>query len=141
MLRHTVSFRLVHPEGSDAERGFLEHGRRVLTAVPGVQDFVVHRQVSPKSDHAFQFSMVFDDAAAYAAYDAHPDHRRFVEERWLTEVADFQELDLEPLDAPEAGHSAADAGHDAPGAGRDDDAGRGATAPGTADAVDLGPLE
>lgn len=132
MLRHTVSFRLVHPAGSDAERGFLEHGRRVLTAVPGVQDFVVSRQVSPKSDHAFQFSMVFDDAAAYAAYDAHPDHRRFVEERWLTEVADFQELDLEPLDLDAAGADA-DAGPDA-------GAGAGATGP-TADAVDLGPLE
>lgn len=94
MIEHTVSFTLVHPEGSDAEREFLLHGRSVLSAVPGVQDFVVNRQVSPKSDHRFQFAMRFADEQAYRAYDAHPDHARFVAERWVPEVESFQELDL-----------------------------------------------
>lgn len=96
MIEHTVSFRLVHPEGSEAEQEFLAHGRSVLSAVPGVQAFVVNRQVSPKSEHRFQFSMRFADEQAYRAYDEHPDHVRFVAERWLPEVADFQELDLTP---------------------------------------------
>ena len=97
MIQHTVAFRLVHPAGSAEEAEFLGTARTTLTGVPGVRDFTVSRQVSPKSPLTFQLSMVFDDDAAYAAYDAHPDHRRFVAERWVPEVAEFQELDLVPL--------------------------------------------
>ena len=32
---------------------------------------------------------------AYAAYNEHPDHVRFVQERWLAEIADFLEIDYE----------------------------------------------
>ncbi|UKJ62570.1 Dabb family protein [Cellulosimicrobium cellulans] len=97
MIQHTVAFRLVHPAGSAEEAEFLGSARRTLTAIPGVRDFTVSRQVSAKSPLTFQFSMVFDDDAAYAAYDAHPDHRGFVADRWVPEVAEFQELDLVPL--------------------------------------------
>jgi len=97
VIRHTVSFALVHPVDSEAERDFLHSAQRLLSGIPGVQQFMISRQVSAKSDHAFQFSMVFDDQAAYDAYDAHPDHRGFVEDRWQAEVATFQELDLVPL--------------------------------------------
>jgi len=37
--------------------------------------------------------MEFADDGAYAAYNGHPDHIRFVEERWLPEVSDFLEID------------------------------------------------
>lgn len=94
MIRHTVSFSLTHPAGSDAETTFLEDGRRILTGIPGVQEFAVNRQISTKSDHDFQFTMAFADQAAYDAYDAHPDHQGFVEDRWKKEVGDFQELDF-----------------------------------------------
>ena len=97
MIRHTVSFALVHAEGSAEEAAFLGRGREVLTAIPGVEDFTVSRQVSPKSPHRFQFAMTFADEAAYRAYDAHPAHRAFVATSWKPEVADFQELDLVPL--------------------------------------------
>lgn len=97
VIQHTVAFRLVHPAGSAEETEFLDTARRTLTGIPGVQDFTVSRQVSAKSPFAFQFSMVFDDEAAYAAYDAHPDHRGFVADRWVPEVAEFAELDLVPL--------------------------------------------
>lgn len=96
MIRHTVAFRLVHPEGSAEEADFLESGHRILTGIPGVEDFAVSRQVSPKSTHRFQFAMTFADQETYDAYDAHPDHRGFVESRWMTEVAEFDELDLTP---------------------------------------------
>ncbi len=72
MIQHTVAFRLVHPADSAEEAEFLGTARATLTGVPGVRDFTVSRQVSPKSPLTFQFSMVFDDDAAYAAYDAHP---------------------------------------------------------------------
>ena len=51
------------------------------------------REVSPKNGFRFGISMEFADEAAYAAYNAHPDHVRFVEQRWLAEVADFLEID------------------------------------------------
>jgi hypothetical protein len=98
VIRHTVSFSLVHPEGSTAEADFLTTGARTLAAVPGVVDFVVSRQVSAKSDHAFQFAMSFADQGAYDAYDAHSDHRDFVAARWSEEVSSFRELDLIPYD-------------------------------------------
>ncbi|MFH8249135.1 Dabb family protein [Microbacterium sp. B2969] len=96
MIRHTVSFTLVHPAESADERRFLDDAQRILTSIEGVQDFVISRQVSPKSAHRFQFSMVFADSDAYAAYDAHAAHQDFVASRWVPEVADFQELDLVP---------------------------------------------
>ncbi len=98
MIRHTVAFRLVHPSGSAEEQAFLDNARTVLPAIPGVTDFVVSRQVSPKSDHHFQFAMSFADQAAYDAYNVHPEHVRLVETRWQPEVAAFDELDLVPLD-------------------------------------------
>jgi hypothetical protein len=37
--------------------------------------------------------MEFADADAYESYNRHPDHVRFVEERWMNEVEDFLEID------------------------------------------------
>jgi hypothetical protein len=96
-VRHTVVFRLPYPAGSTDEQAFLDAARSALTAIPGVQDFVIERQVSPKSDATLAFSMRFDDDAAYAAYNAHPSHVGFVRSRWETEVAAFQEYDYTAL--------------------------------------------
>ena len=93
-IQHTVVFRLVHAAGSAAEREFLDRGRDTLVAIPGVHDFVVNAQVSPKSDLHWQFSMTFADQAAYDGYNRHPAHVAFVEQRWQTEVAAFQEYDF-----------------------------------------------
>ncbi|TCL79517.1 MULTISPECIES: Dabb family protein [unclassified Rathayibacter] len=94
-IQHTVVFRLAHAPGSTEEAAFLADAVRILTGIPRVQDFTVNRQVSSKSPLAWQFSMVFADRSAYAEYDAHPDHAAFVSERWLSEVAAFQEYDYE----------------------------------------------
>ncbi len=91
-VRHTVVFALVHAEGSAAEHEFLEAAER-LAAVPGVETFELLAEVSPKNGYRFGISMEFADRAAYEAYNEHPDHVRFVQERWLAEVSDFLELD------------------------------------------------
>jgi hypothetical protein len=96
MIRHTVVFSLKHPRGSEAERGFLE-AALVLKAIPGVEKFEQLRQVSPKADYDFGFSMEFADQAAYQGYNDHPDHVAFVRDRWVPEVARFQEIDYAPL--------------------------------------------
>ena len=93
-IQHTVVFRLAHPAGSEAEQAFLAAARDVLTSIPGVTEFRISDQVSPKSDLTFQFSMVFADDAAYRAYNEHPTHVAFVEGRWGSEVAEFQEYDF-----------------------------------------------
>ncbi len=96
MIRHTVTFRLVHPEGCAAETAFLEAARE-LAGISGVQRFEQLRQVGAGTDFTFGFSMEFADAAAYAVYDNDPTHVAFVAQRWVPEVADFLELDYEPL--------------------------------------------
>jgi len=37
--------------------------------------------------------MEFDDDSAYQFYNNHPDHQAFVEDRWISEVINFQEID------------------------------------------------
>ena len=91
-IRHTVAFDLRHPPGSQDEADFLAAAEG-LGAIPGVEAFEVLREVSPKNGYRFGISMEFADEAAYAAYNAHPDHVRFVEQRWLAEVSDFLEID------------------------------------------------
>lgn len=98
MIRHTVAFRLRHPEGSAAERAFLDAGHQVLTSIPGVRNFERLREVSRKNGFTFGFSMEFADQRAYDAYSNHPDHNRFVEERWKKEVEEFMEIDYVPYD-------------------------------------------
>jgi len=94
MIRHTVTFSLVHPADSDAEREFLDTAANELASIRGVTGFTVSRQVSGKSPLRFHFSMDFADQAAYDAYNVHPTHVAFVEGRWVPEVSDFQELDF-----------------------------------------------
>lgn len=93
-IQHTVVFRLAHPAGSAEESAFLADARAALTSIPGVEEFRINRQVSAKSDLAHQFSMVFADDSAYQAYNDHPVHVAFVAERWVPEVAEFQEYDF-----------------------------------------------
>lgn len=96
-IQHTVVFRLVHEPGSAQEQEFLATGRDTLTSIPGVTEFAVNRQISPKSDLRHQFTMVFADQDAYDAYNGHPSHVGFVQSRWIPEVAEFQEYDFEAL--------------------------------------------
>jgi stress responsive alpha/beta barrel protein len=88
-IRHTVAFRL---KDSADEADFLATAAR-LAAIPGVEEFELLRETSPKNDYAFGISMEFADQNAYTAYNEHPDHVRFVQERWLVEVDDFLEID------------------------------------------------
>ena len=96
MIEHTVTFRLRHAPGSPAEAAFLAAARE-LAAIPGVRDFAIRRQVSPKYDHTFGITMRFEDEASYDSYNTHPLHVAFVRDRWVPEVAAFQEADFVPL--------------------------------------------
>jgi hypothetical protein len=91
-VRHTVAFTLVHEEGSAEERDFLEAAEQ-LADIPSVEAFELLAEVSPKNRYRFGISMEFADGAAYARYNEHPDHIRFVQQRWVNEVSEFLELD------------------------------------------------
>jgi hypothetical protein len=94
-VRHTVSFVLVHSQGSGEEADFLAAAARLADVVPGVEAFEVLREVSPKNPFVHGLSMEFADRAAYNAYNEHPEHVTFVQDRWLAEVSDFLEIDYE----------------------------------------------
>jgi hypothetical protein len=93
-IRHTVVFTPKDPEGSEAETDFLAAAIR-LSSISGVEAFEVLREVSPKNGYRYGISMEFADRDAYDGYNDHPDHVRFVQERWNVEVADFLEVDYE----------------------------------------------
>jgi hypothetical protein len=95
-IRHTVVFALSHVEGSAEEAEFLATAAR-LAEIPGVEAFEILRETSPKNEYRHGISMEFAGPEAYAGYNEHPDHVRFVQERWLPEVAAFLEVDYEPL--------------------------------------------
>ena len=92
MIIHSVFFRLNHAPDSEGESAFLDNAS-VLETIPGVTDFKVLKEISPKNAFRFGFSMGFSDQAAYDAYSNHPDHVQFVQQIWLNEVAEFQEID------------------------------------------------
>ncbi len=94
---HTVMFDLKHPVGSPEAKKFLQDGYDILTKVPGVHDFMALRQVSPKNDFQYGFYMRFVNQKEFDTYSNHPDHNKFVKERWETEVVRFQESDFESL--------------------------------------------
>ncbi len=95
MIIHSVIFSLKHAAGSPPEKRFLDDAQRILSAIPGVENFQRLRQVSRKNDHAFGFSMEFADQRAYDGYNDHPDHVAFVRDRWVPEVSKFLEIDYE----------------------------------------------
>lgn len=97
MIRHTVTFKLKHPAGSQEERAFLEAARK-LAAIPTVKKFECLRQVGKKNPFDFGLSMEFSSPEDYEAYNLHPNHVDFVQTRWLPEVANFMEIDYVVLD-------------------------------------------
>ena len=96
MIRHTVVFRLKHAAGSPQEQDFLGAARE-LGAIPTVRNFECLPQLSGKNPYQFGLSMEFANQADYDAYARHPLHSRFVSERWRPAVAEFMEIDYEPI--------------------------------------------
>ena len=96
MIRHAAIFRLKHATGSPEEASFLA-ALASLKTIPGVDDFQLWRETSPKNPYGFAVSMTFADQSAYDAYNTHPAHVAFVEGRWIPEVAEFMEHDAEPI--------------------------------------------
>ncbi|MGF9696370.1 Dabb family protein [Paenibacillus sp. MABNR03] len=93
-ITHMVTFTLYDGKDTPGAEAFLKESANTLALIPGVENFQVLRQVSSKNEFDYSFSMVFANQAAYDAYNDHPVHRKYVEERWEKEVSRFQEIDL-----------------------------------------------
>ena len=96
MITHSVFFKLKHERESDAEADFLRQAAE-LAAIPGVEQFQILEETSPKNTFSFGLSMIFADEAAYEEYNHHPAHVAFVQNIWLKDVEHFQEIDHIPL--------------------------------------------
>lgn len=96
-IQHMVIFNLAHPEGSAEAKRFLQDGKSILTGIPVVQNFQSFKQVSPKNEYQYGFSMVFANREDYSTYNQHPHHVAFVQDRWDREVTEFLEIDFTNL--------------------------------------------
>ena len=94
MIRHTVTFKLKHPQGSKNESEFLDAARK-LSSLPTVQKFECLKEIGRKNNFDFGLSMEFEDMNAYEAYNNHPSHISFVQNVWIPQVIDFIEIDYE----------------------------------------------
>ena len=92
-IHHTVFFELKYEPDSEAERAFFVR-LDALQSIEVIDDFRRVLEVSPKNPFRYGLIMRFSDRAAYDAYNAHPDHLRFVEEVWIPGVERFQEIDF-----------------------------------------------
>jgi hypothetical protein len=92
MIAHSVFFKLKHPSGSEEEKNFLSKAAE-LASIPGVKNFQVLKETSPKNNFDFGLSMEFKDQTAYDGYNNHTEHVAFVQHIWIPEVEDFQEID------------------------------------------------
>jgi hypothetical protein len=92
-IRHTVVFTLKHQIGSPEEADFILAIKK-LASIPGVEKFEFMKQISKKNNYDYGLSMEFADQKAYDAYNSHPDHVAFVNNRWMKEVKDFMEIDF-----------------------------------------------
>jgi outer membrane receptor for ferrienterochelin and colicin len=101
-IRHTVVFKLKHPQGSAEERDFISAIMK-LAQIPGVENFECMKQVSKKNPYTYGLSMEFTGREAYDRYSNHPDHNAFVQQRWMTEVEMFMEMDYEIPPVKQAG--------------------------------------
>lgn len=93
-IRHMVIFNLKHEKNTTEAKQFLQDGQAILTSIPVVKNFNVFHQVSMKNDFDYGFSMDFDTQADYDAYNKHPLHEQFVNDRWKVEVERFLEIDF-----------------------------------------------
>lgn len=97
---HTVFFKLKEGAASIGIRAFYEQAVK-LANIPGVLDFKWVNELSPKNIYKHGLFMRFACQDDYDAYSAHPEHVRFVNEIWIPNVSEFQEIDyLDPSESP-----------------------------------------
>jgi len=96
-IRHMVIFSLKYDKGAPETEKFLKDSQSILSVIAGVEKFEMLKEISPRNEYDFGFSMEFSDKTTYDNYSMNPNHLKFVHERWLEEVVSFLEIDFENL--------------------------------------------
>jgi hypothetical protein len=94
MITHTVFMKLMHSAGSEEEQSFLE-AAALLSGIPKVNNYRIVRELSPKNNYDWGLVMEFNSPEDYQSYNDHPDHTAFVENVWIPNVLEFQEIDYQ----------------------------------------------
>lgn len=96
MITHSVFMNLKHAGGTSEEKAFLQACTK-LESIPGVLNYKIVKETSPKNNYSFGLVMNFKTQADYDFYNNHPEHLSFVENVWIPNVESFQEIDYELL--------------------------------------------
>jgi hypothetical protein len=96
MIQHSVIFSIKENIDSPRIKQFFKAAVE-LTNIPGVINFKSWKQVSEKNAFQYGLSMEFSTHEQYQQYNHHPTHVAFINEQWIPCVADFLEIDYEPL--------------------------------------------
>ena len=96
MIRHTVVFKFNDQTSAIKEKDFFMAIKK-LSSIPGVQNFECLRQIGKKNNFDYGVSMEFNGTAEYEHYNNHPMHVHFLNQYWKKDVADFMEIDYQPL--------------------------------------------
>ena len=96
-ITHSVFFKLNFSSGSQKEKDFLNTSYEILSKIPRVNEFNVLKEISPKNNFDFGFTMIFNTEKDYESYNNHIDHTNYVTEIWIPHVSDFQEIDFVEL--------------------------------------------
>jgi len=68
-----------------------------LAKIPGLKNLKSWKQVSEKNAFQYGLSMEFSTHEQYQQYNHHPAHVAFITDQWIPCVADFLEIDYDPL--------------------------------------------
>ena len=96
MITNSVFMKLKHAAGSAGETSFLDEAAK-LECIPGVLNYKIVKETSPKNDYSFGLVMNFKNQQDYDSYNNHPNHVFFVENVWIPNVESFQEIDYQNL--------------------------------------------
>jgi hypothetical protein len=92
---HTVIFTVKADAPAGEADELLADCQELLAKIPSVRTLRAGRPAKPaagkaKSDYSVGLMILFDDAAGLAAYDVHPNHKKFVEKH-------IKHIDVEKL--------------------------------------------
>ena len=96
-IRHMVVFNLKYAKEDPRAKDFIETAKKVFAGIPFARNVMQCWEISPKNNYTYGFSFDFMKPEDYESYNNHPDHCKFVEARWNTEVTDFMEIDLKEI--------------------------------------------
>ncbi len=96
MIKHSVIYTFKSSVNDKEKQSFFEAASS-LSAIPGVKNFEMLKQVSPKNKYEYGIAMVFDNAQTYEDYNTHPAHQEFLEKYWFVYIEEFLEIDYEAL--------------------------------------------